>query len=180
MIKEFKGEYRWLSNFEPVLVRYEGVNYPSVEHAYMSAKNDDVFWKLKCSSGDFSPGEIKKLSRDINLVENWDDIKLDVMKICLEQKFKQEPFKTKLINTGDSHIQEGNWWNDKFWGVCLKTGKGENHLGKMIMEIRDVLVLESFIESKMSQIDSKELFVKHFITGQTILHIDKEGNIKKL
>lgn len=30
-------------------------------------------------------------------------------------------------------------WNDKFWGVCLKTGKGSNTLGKLIMEIRSNL-----------------------------------------
>ena len=34
MIKEFQGKYRFLSNFYPVFVEYEGEIYPSVEHAY--------------------------------------------------------------------------------------------------------------------------------------------------
>ena len=55
---------------------------------------------------------------------------------CLEQKFNIEPYKTKLIETGNKYIQEGNRWNDKFWGVCLKTNQGENNLGKLIMNIR--------------------------------------------
>lgn len=47
MIREFQGEYRWLSNFAPVLIKLDGI-YPSVEHAYMSAKSDDMKWKLFC------------------------------------------------------------------------------------------------------------------------------------
>ena len=30
---------------------------------------------------------------------------------------------------------EGNVWNDTFWGVC--NGKGHNHLGKILMKVRD-------------------------------------------
>ena len=61
------------------------------------------------------------------------------MKHSLIQKFNQEPYKSKLLNTENEFIQEGNMWNDKFWGVCLKTGKGENNLGRMIMDIRTKL-----------------------------------------
>jgi predicted NAD-dependent protein-ADP-ribosyltransferase YbiA (DUF1768 family) len=32
---------------------------------------------------------------------------------------------------------EGNWWGDTYWGVC--NGVGENHLGKLLMKIRDYL-----------------------------------------
>jgi ribA/ribD-fused uncharacterized protein len=139
MIKEFQNEYRWLSNFSPCLIMLEGVKYPSVEHAYMSAKSDDVNWKMFCADSNNTPGQVKKQSKNIKLVDNWDFIKLDVMKNCLVQKYNQEPYKTKLIETGNQHIQEGNMWNDKFWGVCLKTNKGENNLGKLIMEIRNTL-----------------------------------------
>jgi predicted NAD-dependent protein-ADP-ribosyltransferase YbiA (DUF1768 family) len=45
-------------------------------------------------------------------------------------------FRRKLLSTGNSEIQEGNWWGDKFFGVDLKTGEGQNLLGKMIMDIR--------------------------------------------
>lgn len=61
------------------------------------------------------------------------------MKELLIKKFNQEPFRQKLIDTGDVYIQEGNNWNDIYWGVCIKTNKGENILGKLIMEIRDVI-----------------------------------------
>ena len=45
MINEFKGDYRWLSNFEAVTITIDGNSYPSVEHAYMAAKCDDPEWK---------------------------------------------------------------------------------------------------------------------------------------
>ena len=37
-IREFRGEFSWLSNFYPVQIEYEGLTYPSVEHAYQAGK----------------------------------------------------------------------------------------------------------------------------------------------
>ena len=142
MISEFQGEYRWLSNFAPVSVCQNGVVYPSVEHAYMSAKSDSIDWKMFCKRTK-NPGAVKKASRDIQLVANWDAIKVEVMRNCLRDKFLQEPYKTLLLRTGDVHTQEGNRWGDKFWGVDLRTGKGLNTLGKLIMEIREELKEET-------------------------------------
>jgi ribA/ribD-fused uncharacterized protein len=135
MIKEFQGEYRWLSNFAPCKIILNGVEYKSVEHAYISEKSDDPEWKQFCVTTE-SPGELKKASRSIQLVVNWDTIKVDVMKTCIDQKFNQSPYKQKLIGTGNEHIQEGNMWGDTFWGVSLKTGKGQNVLGTLLMEKR--------------------------------------------
>lgn len=137
MIKEFQNEYRWLSNFAPVKIILDGITYPSVEHAYMSAKSDDKDWKEYCSNPINTAGDVKRRSRSIKLKDNWNDIKLDVMRECLNKKFIQEPYRTKLIETGNTYLQEGNRWNDKFWGVCLRTNQGDNRLGKMIMEIRE-------------------------------------------
>lgn len=139
MIQEFQGEYRWLSNFAPVEITLSGIKYSSVEHAYMSAKSDDEGWKNFCADSTNSPGDVKKKSKNITLIDDWLDIKLSVMKDCIRQKFMQTPFKENLIATGTQHIQEGNRWGDKFWGVCLRTGQGENNLGKLIMEVRDAL-----------------------------------------
>ena len=139
MIRKFQGEYRWLSNFASVQIEFEGKTYPSVEHAYMSAKSADESWKELCANGGLTSGQIKQRSRKIKLVPKWEEIKLQVMKECLILKFNQQPYKNLLLKTGDMYIQEGNKWNDKFWGVCLKTNKGENTLGKLIMEIRATL-----------------------------------------
>ena len=141
MIKEFQGNKRWLSNFAPVKIELEGRTYSSVEHAYMSAKSNDDSWKKFCANEKNTAGQVKRASRNIQLVDDWETKKLDVMEECVRQKFNQEPYKTKLLETGKKHIQEGNRWGDKFWGVCLKTNKGLNHLGRLIMQVRDELSL---------------------------------------
>ncbi len=47
---------------------------------------------------------------------------------------KQKELAQKLINTGDAELIEKNYWHDYFWGEC--NGKGENWLGKILMQIR--------------------------------------------
>src|SRR3954468_6821071 len=41
-IDSFQGEYRFLSNFWPAGVEFEGITYPTAEHAYQAAKTLDV------------------------------------------------------------------------------------------------------------------------------------------
>lgn len=56
----------------------------------------------------------------------------------LRAKFKQHPeLAAMLIATGDAELVEGNTWGDTFWGRDLATGHGENHLGRLLMELRD-------------------------------------------
>jgi len=140
MIKEFQGEYRWLSNFAPVPIRLENRTYASVEHAYMSMKNHSSVWKDFCAQPGISPGLVKKESRKIDLREDWELIKLSVMEDLVRIKFSSPKYRDKLLATGNQNIQEGNRWNDKFFGICLKTGEGENHLGRIIMKIREELI----------------------------------------
>lgn len=147
MIKEFQGEYRWLSNFMPCEIYYDGIEYRSVEHAYMSAKCDDKDWKLICQHTE-SPGHVKRQSRKIKLRPDWEYVKKGIMLECLLQKYAQEPYKSNLLATGDVYIQEGNTWGDKFWGVDLRTGHGQNNLGLMIMNIRTDL------QSKVDSVSS--------------------------
>jgi len=132
-------ENNWLSNMARVDIKLKGKIYPSVEHAYMSEKSKDKSWKELCSQKNIIGTQIKKFSSTIKLRDDWEKVKLLVMEYCLKQKFEQEPFKTMLIGTGNENIQEGNYWNDTFWGVNLKSNPniGENHLGRLIMKIRD-------------------------------------------
>ena len=140
-VTKFKGEYSWLSNFAPCNIIYKDNSYPSVEHAYMSAKSDNPEWKLRCSDPNITAGQIKRESREMPLIDNWHDVKLDVMEYCVDLKFSQEPYLTLLLSTGDMVLEEGNWHNDDFWGICLKRNQGHNHLGRLIMDKRTELKL---------------------------------------
>lgn len=139
MIKEFKNDYGWLSNFALCEIRFNGMLFASVEHAYMSAKSHDEEWKKFCLDSNNSAGKVKRKSKKIVLREDWNEMKVLVMKELLEQKFSQSPFKNLLLDTGNIPIEEGNYWGDVFWGVDIRSNEGENQLGKLIMDIRDNL-----------------------------------------
>lgn len=135
MIAQFTGDHRWLSNFWPAAVRW-GLPFASVEHAFQAAKcicKED----MKQFQG-VGPGQAKLLGRKVQLRSDWDAVKLRVMEYLLRQKFAaRTELAAKLIATGNEELIEGNTWNDRFWGVCR--GQGENHLGKLLMQIRKEL-----------------------------------------
>lgn len=135
MINEFRGKYRWLSNFWLDQVVYEGLVYPSTENAFQAAKSTDRSTRREFLS--ISPSEAKKLGMTIMLREDWDDIKLDVMKQLNHNKFTRGSYlANKLLDTGHQVLMEGNTWKDVYWGVDLYTGIGANNLGKILMRIR--------------------------------------------
>ena len=138
MIKEFQGEYRWLSNFWPVNIKYNERNFTTLEHAFMSQKNLSKVWQDFCSQ-EPDAKVVSKLGKEIMLRPDWDSIKVDLMKELVELKFSQDDLKEKLVATKNMEIQEGNTWGDTFWGVDLETQKGENLLGKIIMDARNKL-----------------------------------------
>lgn len=112
------------------------MRYPSVEHAYQAAKTTVPQERAKIARL-ATPGEAKRAGRRVTLRPDWDAIKLDVMRGLLLQKFTYPDLGRALLETKPAELIEGNSWHDTFWGVDLTTGRGENHLGKLLMEIRD-------------------------------------------
>lgn len=133
MINSFEGSYRFLSNFYPHPLKYEGIFYPTAEHAYQASKTTDEEVRLRIAKL-ATPSAAKKEGQKIQLRGDWDKVKLEVMREILLEKFSFLPLKAQLLGTGDEELVEGNWWNDQFWGVC--NGRGQNHLGKILMDIR--------------------------------------------
>lgn len=138
-ISGFFKEYRFLSNFWPAKV-YRNENelvYNSVEHAYQAAKATtykDREWIALATR----PGLAKKRGRTIVIRSNWEACKLQVMEFFVRQKFtKHTDLKKLLLETGDAELIEANTWGDTFWGRC--NGIGENHLGKILMKVREEL-----------------------------------------
>ena len=70
MIEHFKSdEYSWLSNFAPCKIILDGIEYASVEHAYISTKSDNQEWKIFCKN-EPKAGKVKRASSDITLVNH--------------------------------------------------------------------------------------------------------------
>jgi len=136
-ILHFRGHYGFMSNFykEPILI--EGVVYPTSEHAYQEAKTEDIDWQFRIRNAE-SPAEAKRLGKQAPMRPHWDDMKIEVMRHVLYHKFQNPSLRSRLLATGDRLIVEGNRWNDTFWGQC-PIGTGENHLGKLLMELRAAL-----------------------------------------
>lgn len=137
----FFGPFRFLSNFHVVSIPYDGLVYPSTEAAYMSGKTDNPLTK-KALANTKSPSEAKRIGRALELREDWDDIRIQVMEEVNTVKYTQDTPESKqlrqmLLVTKPCILVEANWWNDTFWGECK--GVGENNLGKVLMRIRDTL-----------------------------------------
>lgn len=135
-IDSFSGEYGFLSNFSPSEVVWMGDRFPTVEHAYQAAKSRDVIVRRSFAYIE-TPGEAKRQGRKVQIRDDWESIKINVMRTLLIQKFRDPVLRAKLKATAPHELIEGNWWNDTFWGVCR--GIGKNNLGKLLMEIRDGL-----------------------------------------
>ncbi len=133
---EFKDDYEFLSNFYKRKLVYKCVEYHTVEHAYQSEKSTDPTWKLRCRQN-IHPGIIKKESKKIDLIPNWNSLRINIMYECLTAKFEDPELRQKLIDTGDILLVEGNWHYDNFWGYCLHRENGKNMLGTLLMRIRD-------------------------------------------
>lgn len=132
-INSFSGDYRFLSNFWPCKVVFDGVTYPSVEHAYVAAKTPDPILRMQIASIE-TAGQVKKFGRKLELRPDWDSVKVGIMRDLIRQKFKDAELAALLVATGDALLVEGNWWGDTFWGVCK--GVGDNWLGRILMEVR--------------------------------------------
>lgn len=139
IIKEFKGEYEFLSNFGRSEFILDGNLYPTVEHYYQANKAANLADKTKIL-GAKTPGKAKRIGGEIELRPSFENEKLTIMYRGVLEKFKQnQELRKKLIETGSAVLQEGNLWGDTLWGVDLRTGEGENHLGKILMEVRNAL-----------------------------------------
>lgn len=132
-IDQFRGDHFFLSNFYPCPITLDGVTYRSVEHAYQAAKTHNPGFRSMIRDA-IKPSYAKRLGGAAPLRDGWNDIRLDVMRELVWQKFRIPALRDSLLATGSAELIEGNDWGDTFWGV--HRGAGENHLGLILMNIR--------------------------------------------
>lgn len=79
--------------------------------------------------------ECKSIGRKAKLVRDWDRlVRYQAMFLNLCAKFREPELRRKLLATGNAYLEESNTWGDTHWGTC--NGKGENHLGRLLMCVR--------------------------------------------
>jgi ribA/ribD-fused uncharacterized protein len=133
-----KTGYEFLSNFYRSTVAYEGILYPTVEHAYQASKSSSKQTRELIKKAE-TPYSAKRLGKSIELRQGWAEEKINIMKLLIHEKFENPFIRWKLKDTAPLSLINENRWNDKFWGVC--NGVGENHLGKILMEVREEIIL---------------------------------------
>ncbi|MFW6273194.1 MAG: NADAR family protein [bacterium] len=150
----FTHVYFWggeFSNFYLVKIKYNGINFYSTEQIFMWEKalyfNDkETAAKIMVES---EPSTCKALGRQVKNFDanKWSEVSYDIMVNANYEKYTQSlMLKDILLATKNRVLVEASPY-DKIWGVGLhqdddrildeKNWKGQNLLGKALMEVRD-------------------------------------------
>ncbi|KAF9142208.1 hypothetical protein BG015_001007 [Linnemannia schmuckeri] len=131
--------YGEFSNFYYAPITIDGLEWPTTEHYFQAQKfahlEDKQYVELVRTSK--TPSDAAKLGRkrSFPLRPDWEEIKDDVMRDCVLQKFLQHPDLTKvLLDTGKRYLNE-HTRNDRYWADG-GDGTGKNMLGIVLMETR--------------------------------------------
>lgn len=127
----FRNEYYFLSNMYPCSITLGKHTFTCAEAAFQAAKCPARVTEFYNING----FEAKKLGRTVALRSDWNEKKLQYMEKIIRAKFNQHPELARKLCSINTSIVEDNTWNDTFWGMC--NGKGENHLGKILMVVRE-------------------------------------------
>lgn len=130
------------SNFSNHGIEIHGTYWPTVEHFYQAQKfvgSEDALI-IPVIHAAQTPEEAAALGRcqSRTLRSDWDVVKIPVMREAVFKKFLTHlDIQETLLNTGNEVLVE-NSPTDYFWG-CGADQTGQNHLGKVLMSVRDDL-----------------------------------------
>ena len=148
----FYSKNCFLSNFYGCSFHFKGQSYTCSEQAYQGVKakiyrDEQAFTEIKNTD---SPALMKRIGGQVQTCEHWERVKLQVMEDILTAKFSQiKELYYSLLNTRPLELIEATL--DNFWGagailgsIALEEGcwVGQNHLGKILMKVRNNLLQE--------------------------------------
>ena len=134
--------YGCFSNFSPHPVQCQGLHWDTVEHFYQAQKfvttpDAAIIPIIRAAP---TPESAAALGRDPKYSprHDWERVKQAVMWEGVLQKFMTHPkIAAILLSTGNAEIIEDSPV-DYYWG-CGVDGTGYNHLGKLLMKVRQHL-----------------------------------------
>ena len=134
-----KGPYVAFSNFSPHSFELDGAVWPTVEHYFQAAKfpGTEHAEAIRLAR---TPTLAKRLgrSRAVTLRPDWEEVKEEVMRRAVHQKFASHPdLRQLLLETGDEDLIE-DAPRDYYWGRGAR-GTGKNRLGVILMDVRSAL-----------------------------------------
>lgn len=137
----FTSEFNALDSFSAHAIDIWGRTFATAEHAYQwkkfSENNPVLAEKILVAPSPYAVKKISNMHKE-NVDPKFTAAKLEVMKDIYVVKLNQhQDVREALIKTGNKIIIE-NSPTDSFWGIG-PDGNGQNHLGKIWMELRDAL-----------------------------------------
>ncbi|MGA7732602.1 MAG: NADAR family protein [Chloroflexia bacterium] len=135
--------YGCFSNFAAYPFELDGATWPTVEHYFQAQKfvGTSHVEELRLVA---SPMVVARMgrSRARPLRPDWNEAKDDIMRRAVLRKFETHAdIRELLLATGDEELIEKTT-SDYYWG-CGTDGTGKNMLGKILMEVRDILQARS-------------------------------------
>jgi ribA/ribD-fused uncharacterized protein len=138
-VKEPFGEF---SNFSPHPISLKGKTWPTSEHYFQAQKfsGNEQEEAIRLSKSPMIAARMGR-SRVQPLRGDWESVKDDVMREALKAKFAQHAsLRALLLSTGDADLIE-HTTDDSYWADG-GNGTGKNRLGKLLMELREILRAE--------------------------------------
>lgn len=146
------NEYGLFSNWYLRYMEIHAKKYNSVEQYMMYQKalifgDDEIAHEIMQTH---SMSKIKALGRRVRNYDDkkWNEVRYDVVLTAVRAKFTQhEDLKRVLLETGDAEIVEASPY-DRIWGIGTnrpheimdkQKWKGQNLLGKALMQVREEL-----------------------------------------
>lgn len=137
-VAEEVSDDAFLSNDFPCRIELDGEVFGSASQAYLyfMCKEQDDREKVLAAA---SPSEAQAAVVGAPVRDGWYfSGSLDAMKDVVEAKFTQNPeLAAKLAASDDNTLTYKNGGQGKFWSVDANTGEGENHLGKILMLVKE-------------------------------------------
>lgn len=147
--------YGCFSNFSPHGINLQGIYWQTVEHYYQAQKfvgtiDAEIIPVIHVAD---TPEAAAALGRDRTrqVRSDWDTVKTQVMRKAVLKKFLTHlDIQAILISTHNELIVE-NSPIDYYWG-CGKEQTGNNHLGKILMSVRQEIQQLLAIPSAVDEI----------------------------
>ena len=135
----YPKEFYVFDNFSSFQIEYNGILFPTSEHAYQAMKfiktNPEIFEKIKNARSAHDAQKIATENKD-EVDKEWNKKKRLIMKNILRNKINQHPYVLKkLLQSGNREIVEDSW-RDSVWGWG-ENKDGQNLLGQIWMELRE-------------------------------------------
>jgi ribA/ribD-fused uncharacterized protein len=139
-----EGDYKDFSNLAKTPIVINGVEYPSVENFFYAmkytgtgdAESDAHADKIRTHKIIQLVTQMGKNSK-VPSRPDWETVKLGIMREGLIAKFTAHAALKELLLSTDDAVIEYAKADDAFWGIG--EGGGANHLGLLLMEVRDEL-----------------------------------------